>query len=203
VGANTFRWTITNGGCTPSTDDVVISVGSAPGSNTITGPTTVSPNQPGVTYSVTPPNPASTYHWTFPAGTVVTGASGPDSSSVTVTFGPGGGLISVTETNPFGAPTTASTTISTGATGISSGLGGDSYVLYPSPFFEQTTIKISSMSTTQMTIKVMDVKGNTVFVNNEYYTNEDVVLGKDLATGVYMVQISYAGKLQVVKMVKL
>jgi hypothetical protein len=172
-----------------------------PVTQTITGPATVSPNQTGVTYSVPPPASGSTYTWSLPPGAVITSSS-PDNSAITVTFGASGGTVGVTETNAAGS-TTSTLTITMNTTGISTGLGADSYLSYPSPFIEETTVKINASLTAPLSISISDVKGNTVYESVSCFTNEDISLGKGLASGVYMVKVIYGSKIQMIKIVKL
>jgi endo-1,4-beta-D-glucanase Y len=173
-----------------------------PSTQTITGPATVNPNQAGVTYSVPAPPSGSAYTWSLPPGSVITSASS-DSSSITVTFGTTGGTVALTETNGAGSTTSNKTITMSGATSISTGLGSDTYLNYPSPFTEETTLRINASATAPLSIRLSDVKGNPVYQSDEFFTNEDINLGKGLASGVYMVQISYGSKVQIIKIVKL
>ena len=199
TGSVTLRWTISNTGCTSSTDDVVITVGSVPVATTISGPTTVSPNQTNVTYTFSPVNAGSTYTWTLPPGSSIVSSG---SGTVTVNFGNSPGNVSLTETNAFGTYT-SDLAITVGATGVLSGLGADTYEAYPTPFDETAMLKVNSIDNVQMKVKVMDSKGMVVYSTNEFYTNQDITIGKGLSTGVYFVEISYQNKLQVVKLVKM
>jgi endo-1,4-beta-D-glucanase Y len=120
TGANTLRWTISSGACPASTDDVVINVGTAPVSQTMTGPSSVTSNSSGVIYSI-PNNAGSTYNWTVPAGATIT--SGQGTNTITVNFGTSGGTVGVTETNPYGSAT-SSTTVSVGNAPVAQTVSG-------------------------------------------------------------------------------
>lgn len=63
VGSYTFRWTISNGSCPPSTDDIIITIDNNP-----TGfATSNSPVCEGATLSLTSTLPGSSYEWYDPA----------------------------------------------------------------------------------------------------------------------------------------
>lgn len=71
----------------------------APGS--ITGLTSVSSNQTGVTYSIASVTDATSYSWTVPAGAVV--VSGQGTTSITVDFGTNSGNVCVSAINSCGS----------------------------------------------------------------------------------------------------
>jgi hypothetical protein len=85
-------------GCSLFIGTATIPVNALPTTSAITGPTSVSAGQSGVTYSVTLTS-GSTYGWTVPAGASFTGGTG---NSINVTFGSTSGNVSVTETNNSG-----------------------------------------------------------------------------------------------------
>ena len=63
IGSYTFRWTISNGSCPPSTDDIIITIDNNP-----TGfATSNSPVCEGATLSLTSTLPGSSYEWYDPA----------------------------------------------------------------------------------------------------------------------------------------
>ena len=115
--ATTTIYTVSAPGCgstTTATTQVVVG-GSPPVIGAISGPTSVCPNQTGVTYSVT--NVASAnYTWTVPAGATITSAP-TNSNAITASFGAGAGTISVTATGTCGTTTaTLAVTLSTPGT---------------------------------------------------------------------------------------
>jgi endo-1,4-beta-D-glucanase Y len=173
----------------------------APTTQSISGPTTVTAGQT-VTYSVTPPVSGSTYNWTLPPGSSIVSAT-PDSSSVTVLIGPNSGTVGLKETNAAGSTTSSLPITVNTATGTTSGLGIDTYEAYPTPFEESAIVKINSVAEVPLRIKIMDSKGVVVYTTNDYYTNQEVLLGKGLAIGIYYVEVSYQDKVQVIKLVKI
>jgi hypothetical protein len=42
-----------------------------------------------------------------------------------------------------------------------------------------------------------------MFTSEDYDTNQDITLGKDLSGGVYLVQVTYQNRIQVIKLVKI
>jgi hypothetical protein len=152
-----------------------------------------------VTYTYSPVNAGSVYTWNVPPGSTIV-SSGP--GTVTINFGSNPGNVSLTETNPLGNHTT-DLPITIGATGIQYGLGTDSYEAYPSPFEEVANLKINSAETAPMKVKVMDSKGVVIYATNEFFTNQNVTIGKEFAVGIYYVEISYENKTQIIKLVKM
>ena len=124
-GANVFEWIISNASCPSSSSTVTINVGSSPVTQTITGPNEATVNESGIAYSV-PDYAGSTYHWSLPAGAIIASAN-TDSSSITVNFSSQGGIISVTETNPYGIAT-SNLTVSVGNAPVAQTINGKTYI---------------------------------------------------------------------------
>ncbi len=102
-----YKCTVT-GSCTgaPVSTAAVLTVSNVPGTaGSITGPTTVCPNQQGVSYSVGLVSGATTYTWWLPTGATI--ASGLGTNSITVNFGNANGGIMVTPVNSCGAGTSS------------------------------------------------------------------------------------------------
>ena len=97
-----LRWTISNGACPASTDDVTVSFLPNPSVFSVTGNTGPACREADVVYSV-PLTSNSTYRWTVPSGAVITSdTTGIEKNSIEVTFGSSNGSIGVTETNQYG-----------------------------------------------------------------------------------------------------
>jgi hypothetical protein len=91
-----------------------------------------------------------------------------------------------------------------GSTGVSHSTGSsDTYASYPSPFTDETVIKVNSTVNAPMSIKVMDTKGTVVSTSEGHFTNEEIALGKGLEKGIYFVQAAYQNRMQVIKIVKM
>jgi gliding motility-associated-like protein len=97
----TVSTTVCGGTIVTKTVQVTVN-GTPPAIGAISGPTTICPNQTGVTYSVS--NVASTnYTWTVPAGASIT--SGANTNAITVNFGASAGTVSVIAVGTCGTAT--------------------------------------------------------------------------------------------------
>jgi pectate lyase len=126
-GINTFQWTISNGVCSTSSDQVIIKVGAAPVTQTIDGPDSVGYGTNGVIYSILD-FAGSTYSWTITGdASVVNGAA---TSGMTVNVGSSGSVltVSVTETNSFGSAN-SSKNVAVGPAPIISSVSGPAIVI--------------------------------------------------------------------------
>jgi hypothetical protein len=85
--------------CTATSTTVSLTVNPQPSTSGLTGSSSISANQAGVSYSVTS-TAGSTYAWTVPSDASITVGQG--SASITVTFGIASGNVAVTETNGSG-----------------------------------------------------------------------------------------------------
>lgn len=89
-------------GCTESSGDIFVTVNALPTPLSVSGPTSVSPNQTGVIYSV-PSSAGSSFEWTVPEGSTITnGKTGPNNNQITVDFGQYSGEVSALEANASG-----------------------------------------------------------------------------------------------------
>ncbi len=179
-----------------------------PAPQTISGPTTVTQGQTAtVTYTIGSPNLSSTYTWSIPTGATFV-SIGQDSTSITISLagvtGTGTQAILVTETNSFGFPTTSSLSITvnpstTGVFGFSSAQG---ITVSPNPFSSTTTVNFACTSAAQLSIKVYDMTGITVYTSDAYSTNQNISLGAELGAGMYVVQAIYNDQIQTIKIIK-
>ncbi len=79
----------------------------------------------------------------------------------------------------------------------------DSYSAYPSPFTNETSLKVSSEFSSPLSIKAIDSRGVEVYNSSAHFTNENISFGSDLAAGIYFVQLVHENKTQVIKIIKL
>ena len=188
---------------TSDSSAITINVGIAPIQHTITGLTSITPNQQGVVYSV-PDTTGATYKWTLPSGATIASSSS-NNSQIMVNFGNKGGTVSVTETNPYGSSTSSLTVNATTPTGLVSALAADSYLARPNPFTTTVTIHITTASGSPepLMLSISDLKGVSCYNSSTYFTNEDIIVGEQLPSGVYIAQLVYANQIQVVKLVKI
>ena len=184
-----------------TTNTLPVNVGTAPATQQITGVSSVTPNETGVIYSVTA-QAGTKYKWSLPPGAVVTYINS-DSTQITVSFGSVGGNVIVTETNPFGSTNDTLPVALAQTTGVIAGHVNDSYEIYPNPFYGSTTIVVNSPVNEKITLSVIDLQGVTCFTSSDYYTNQHIKIGYQLASaGVYFVQLSYGNEIKVIKAVK-
>ncbi|CAC9975425.1 glycosyl hydrolase [Flavobacterium panici] len=78
----------------------------------------------------------------------------------------------------------------------------DSFTIYPNPIKVESTLHIKSFTTEPISIKIVDMKGSVCFSSNDYSTNEDIKIGDKLATGVYIVNVSYGSINKSMKIIK-
>ena len=200
--------TATSNSITPNVTATGTAPCADPAPQTISGPTTVTQGQTAtVTYTIGNPNLTSTYTWSIPTGATFV-SIGQDSTSITISLagvtGTGTQAISVTETNSFGFSTTSSLSITvypstTGVFGFSSAQG---ITVSPNPFSSTTTVNFASTSAAQLSIKVYDMTGITVYTSDAYSTNQNISLGADLGAGMYLVQAIYNDQIQTIKIIK-
>ena len=84
-------------------------------------------------------------------------------------------------------------------------LQNDSYsklLVYPNPFGNDVNIKMLSSVNEAISLKVIAVTGNIVYSSDEFFTNQVITLGSDLASGVYIVQVIDGEDIQTVRVVK-
>jgi len=201
TGANQLQWSITNGSCPASNSTVTINVGSAPQVQTISGPTSVTSSEQGVTYSV-PYTSGNTYQWMLPAGATIASSNAND-NQITINFGTSGGTVSVKETNSYGV-TTSSVTVTMSVTAVIGSSAADSYQVYPNPFSSSVTIRVNNASgQVPLAITITDLQGIVCYSSSANYTDENIVTGEQLSAGVYIVQLIYGNQSAVVKLVKM
>lgn len=78
----------------------------------------------------------------------------------------------------------------------------DSFTIYPNPIKVESTLHIKSFTTEPISLKIVDMKGSVCFSSNDYSTNEDIKIGDKLATGVYIVNVSYGSINKSMKIIK-
>ncbi len=78
----------------------------------------------------------------------------------------------------------------------------DSFTIYPNPIKVESTLHIKSFTTEPISLKIVDMKGSVCFSSNDYSTNEDIKIGDKLASGVYIVNVSYGSINKSMKIIK-
>jgi len=172
VGANTFRWTISNGVCTPSTDDVIITRNSTP-TVSIASQTNVSCNggsNGSATASITGGTSPYTYSWsTAPLQTNVT-ATGLSVGTYTVSVIDVNGCNNTTTvsiTQPTALTSTVSTTSATcgnndGNATVTASNGTSPYTYNWTTAPVQTTATATGLTAGIYTVTITDANGCTI-----------------------------------------
>lgn len=174
-----------------------IVAGSAPVTEKIIGPAVVEGGNE-YTYEV-PYYEGSTYAWSVPEGAVIVGPS--TGNKITVRFGPDvNGIVSVVETNNFGSA--KSELLVSNVVGYS-GAFAINLEVYPNPFASQATIRVNTPETSPISVSIVNEQGITVKESANYYTNQAIMLGAELNTGVYFVKVTMDNKTEVFKLVKI
>jgi hypothetical protein len=63
-------------------------------------------------------------------------------------------------------------------------------ILYPNPSIEFFTVMVESDMEELITVEVFDLAGNLVEITQGQFTHSEIVMGQDLAAGVYMVIVT-------------
>lgn len=111
IAGNSYvlRWSISKNGCASSTDELSITLRSAPGGTGVITPATALCQGSAATLAVTGVTNATSYQWSVPAGITPVPGTG---SSLEITADSGtGGTVTVTPQNDCGAGSAASATI--------------------------------------------------------------------------------------------
>jgi len=170
--------------------------GSKPVKETIDGPTIVEPFKE-YTYKV-PFYEGSTWEWSLPAGAVIVADNG---NEITVRFGENvDGIVSVIERN--NGNSAESNLQVNGVVGYGNALAV-SFEVYPNPFANQATIFVNTPSMMPVSVSVVNEQGLVVKESANYYTNQTIMLGADLNTGVYFVKVTMENRTEVFKLVKI
>ncbi len=110
VGAYTFQWTISNGTCADSSDQVIIIFASSNSNTGIAGDTSLCVNENNKVYTV-PFVAGTTYEWFIPAGITVQFGGGINDNFVVLTYPTAGPFeLKVLPTNSFGCASDTQTT---------------------------------------------------------------------------------------------
>lgn len=75
-------------------------------------------------------------------------------------------------------------------------------VFYPNPFTNEATIQIKSNFTEPLQLKIIDMKGQVCFSGDNFSTNQSIIVGKHLSTGIYTVVVTYGTTEKTFKVIK-
>jgi PKD repeat protein len=142
----------------------------------------------------------SNFYWTLPAGAVIVSGAGTANIVVDFPAGTTTGTVAVTQDNGFG---TSSTSIPITVTGLGhSHSNSISYTMFPNPFSDAVDLTFNTPVTSDLSITVMTTDGKIIYSGNGYRTNERIVLGSELSSGLYILKAVSEEKVQVIKMNK-
>ncbi|MFL5729024.1 MAG: glycoside hydrolase family 9 protein [Cytophagaceae bacterium] len=71
----------------------------------------------------------------------------------------------------------------------------------PNPFSNETTIRVSSPAQEKIQLKVMDLSGRELY-SGSHNSNEDILVGADFSSGVYIIRVVAGDRIYHSKMVK-
>nr|WP_315256542.1 glycosyl hydrolase [uncultured Flavobacterium sp.] len=80
--------------------------------------------------------------------------------------------------------------------------GNNAVFFYPNPFTSQTKIQIKSPTTESIQLKIIDMKGVVCFSSNDFYTNQNIEIDNNLATGIYTAVVTYGTTEKTFKVIK-
>ena len=78
----------------------------------------------------------------------------------------------------------------------------NSTYFYPNPFTNGTKIQIKSSTTEPIQLKIVDMKGTICFMSNDFYTNQNIAIDNNLASGIYTVIVNYGTTQKTFKVIK-
>lgn len=73
---------------------------------------------------------------------------------------------------------------------------------YPNPFKDRLTVNVSSTKNAKFNISLFDLYGRSILQMNDLNMNKSLVLGENIAAGVYILVIKTADKIQRFKLIK-
>ncbi|MFN3405534.1 MAG: T9SS type A sorting domain-containing protein, partial [Cytophagaceae bacterium] len=188
------------GNGTSSSKAVDITVCGAPDISTISGPDNVNINQTNVIYSV-PLSEGTTYTWSVPAGATI--VSGQGTNEIVVDFGVTGGEVTLEASNEFGTTTITKTIIVSGPTSAGIYADGIHISLYPNPSETTSILEINGNATDKIEVIIYQLNSNQVVDKLLLSGNDKMVIGENLNSGVYMIEVGKGKNKKILKWVKI
>jgi PKD repeat protein len=78
----------------------------------------------------------------------------------------------------------------------------NTYSFNPNPFDQSGVLNINSSHTNKVSLKLVDMKGIVWYASDNHYSNENIILGKELPAGFYIVFITFENSVSMFKIVK-
>jgi hypothetical protein len=77
-----------------------------------------------------------------------------------------------------------------------------SNIIFPNPFTNETSFKITTAMNEKIVLKIIDMKGIICYSSEAFSTNEEVKIGATLLKGIYIVSLKYGTLHQNFKIIK-
>ena len=140
--------------------------------------------------------------WSVVNGTGV--FANPNNPTTSVTgLSEGTNILAWTITNGSCTPSVSQITINVSSpTAIISANSSDFYIIRPNPFTDYTSIRVATSAQEKLNMTLTSSNG-IVLYSGLGKTNEDIMLGSDLPSGMYFAQITYGSVVKVIKVVKI
>ncbi len=74
---------------------------------------------------------------------------------------------------------------------------------YPNPFNDQLTVMVKTAQSEPMHLSIIDMIGKKVYTSDQYSTNQEITVGKELPDGLLLIQAQFANQVRTCKVVKL
>jgi len=78
----------------------------------------------------------------------------------------------------------------------------NSIIVFPNPYSNETILRVSGKESEKISIRIITVTGIEVYSSNEFYTNQSITLGGNLASGVYLLQVVTSTNVNTLSLVK-
>jgi hypothetical protein len=80
--------------------------------------------------------------------------------------------------------------------------GYDGYTIYPNPFQSETILRVSSLSEKMLSIRIRNATGALIFEGDGFKSNTPISLGKELSSGMYILEFFDGENMHVEKLIK-
>ena len=175
-----------------------------------TGPSSVSPQQTNLVYTVTNAQAGATYTWTVPSSVQI--LSGQGTSSLTVKWGNSSGNVGCTASNSCGSSQKTNYYVTVISSLTASGGGEGSSIskttpllldvkVMPNPTEDYFTLTMSSNSNEPVQVRVLDMYGKVLFAAHGS-VKDHYRFGEKFVSGGYILEVIQAGEKRTIKIVK-
>jgi hypothetical protein len=203
-----YTCAVSNNCGTATSNTITVTSGTPPATpSNISGNNKVCPSTTEI-YSVTAVS-GVTFNWIAPTGSSVIAGQGTASISLSLASNFNGGTLSVTASNGCGTSSAKTKSISKnnrcGAAPVTAGHGIDRMLdalIYPNPSPDHFTLQVLSNDPAPCVVILHDLTGRVVDRRENISPGASVELGKELSSGVYLVEIQQGDERKVIRVVK-